>query len=664
MTARYAQFGPSLVEAGYDITPVARGGKRPILEAWTKRPEEALQFERHADASIGTLCGGDHNIVAVDVDIMCPFTADAVERLAQEILGYAPKRIGKSPKSLFVYRCDGDAWRKQKTGTYNLPSCKEDAAVEILGEGQQFVASGIHEDTRQPYKWPQDSIANIAAGDLTLVTHEQLHEFLDQSRVTLENAGALKGRVSERKPATQQTLNLKELDGEMKEIETALAYLPNDDEHYDDWVGTLHAIKGALGEDGRDLAHRWSRRSEKYDEAETDRAWNSIKEVRHIGAGSIYHWASQYGFDLKSLRQDGETVLRKEAAKEEITGRILSLSQLSTLPPPMPLVDGLIFQNTLINVFGPPASFKSFLALDIALSVAHSANWHGRDTKGGPVLYIAGEGSSGIRKRATAWLQNNGVEDGGEPFFVLPQAVNIRDVAEVAALIGEIGETLPGDPTLIVIDTLARSFGGGDENSGEAMGEFIAGCDEIRNAFDGAAVMVIHHAGKDTSRGARGHSSLFGAVDTELALKRNQGSDTVSIRNSKQKDAEESETIRLTARVVPLPPSGPLSLEEESSIVLDDAEGGEERERRMPKGANQRAVYRQIQRALDEVGKPELVDGKTRTVITASAAKTYAYMVIEKGDGKDRRHEVFKRATDAMRENEIIGFYNDYYWVI
>jgi len=663
VTARYAQFGPSLVEAGYDITPVARGGKRPILEAWTKRPDEALQFERHADASIGTLCGGDHNIVAVDIDIMCPFTADAVERLTQEILGYAPKRIGKSPKSLFVYRCDGDAWRKQKTGIYDLPSCKEDAAVEILGEGQQFVASGIHEDTRQPYKWPQDSIANIAAGDLTLVTHEQLHEFLERSRMALENAGTLKGRVSERKPAANLTLNLKELDGEMKEIETALAFLPNDDEHYDDWVGTLHAIKGALGEDGRDLAHRWSKRSGKYDEAETDRAWNSIKDVRHIGAGSIYHWASNYGFDLKSLREDRETVAKKEAAKEEITGRIFSLSQLSTLPPPMPLVDGLIFQNTLINVFGPPASFKSFLALDIALSVAYNASWHGRDTKGGPVLYIAGEGASGIRKRAFAWLQNNGVEDNGEPFFVLPQAVNIRDTAEVAALIGEIGETLPSDPALIVIDTLARSFGGGDENSGEAMGEFIAGCDEIRNAFDGAAVMVIHHAGKDTSRGARGHSSLFGAVDTELELKRNQGSDTVSIRNSKQKDAEESETIRLTARVVPLPPSGPLSLEEESSIVLDDAEGGEERERRMPKGANQRAVYGQIQRALDEVGKSELVDGKTRTVITAPAARTYAYMVIEKGDGKDRRHEVFKRAIDAMREKEIIGFYNDYYWV-
>ena len=78
----------------------------------------------------------------------------------------------------------------------------------------------------------------------------------------------------------------------------------------------------------------------------------------------------------------------------------------------------------------------------------------------------------------------------------------------------------------------------------------------------------------------------------------------------------------------------------------------------------QENIQTAIQRALDEIGKPELVDGKTRTVITASAARTYAYMVIEKGDGKDRRHEVFKRAVDAMREKEIIGFYNDYYWVI
>ncbi|MGB0823195.1 MAG: AAA family ATPase, partial [Alphaproteobacteria bacterium] len=551
---------------------------------------------------------------------------------------------------------------KTKTGVYDIDGT--DSAVEVLGEGQQFVASGIHPDTLKPYRWPDDSLIDLTPSDLTAVTPEQLHTFLDGCRNILGRAGTLKGRVSERSPAVNGTsLILKELDGEMREIEAALAFLPNDDEHYDDWIGTLHAIKGALGDDGRELAHRWSKRSDKYDEAEADRAWDSIKDVKHIGAGSIYHWASQYGFDLREIRNDAKEEVKQEAAQEAVKGRILSLGQLASLPPPTPLVDGLIFRNTLVNVFGPPASFKSFLALDIGLSVAHGGAWHGREVHSGPVLYIAGEGAAGIRKRASAWMQNHGVADNGEPFFVLPQAVAIRDDAEVDALIAEAGETMPQPPTLVIIDTLARSFGGGDENSGEAMGEFIAGCDRIRTAFDGATVMIIHHAGKDTTRGARGHSSLYGAVDTELELKRSQGSDSVTIRNSKQKDAEEADGIRMTARVVTLPPGDNLWLEEETSVVLDYDDAPEMPDREKKLGGNQRVVMQQLERAVEQVGEAQFIDGAERKVITADAAKRYAYMVLPKGDGKDNRWTNYSRAITTLRDRGLVGFYNDYFWI-
>ena len=173
----------------------------------------------------------------------------------------------------------------------------------MLGEGQQFVASGVHPDTLKPYRWPDDSLIDLSPSDLTVVTAADLHTFLDRCRNILGRAGTLKGRVSERKAVNGSGVNLNELDGEQREIDAALAFLPNEDEHYDDWVATLHAIKGALGDDGRELAHRWSSRSEKYDEAETDRAWDSIKNVQHIGAGSIYHWASQYGFNLREIRE-------------------------------------------------------------------------------------------------------------------------------------------------------------------------------------------------------------------------------------------------------------------------------------------------------------------------------------------------------------------------
>lgn len=659
MSSRYAQYGPALVEAGYDITPVK--GKAAYLPGWSNRPAEALDYDAHADASIGVLTGGAHNLVAVDIDVLDPFAEGQIETLIGDELGEAPRRIGNAPKSLFLFRCT-EPFLKTKTGVYDIDGA--DSAVEVLGEGQQFVASGIHPDTLKPYRWPDDSLIDLTPSDLTAVTPEQLHTFLDGCRNILGRVGTLKGRVSERSPVVNGTsLILKELDGEMREIEAALTFLPNDDEHYDDWIGTLHAIKGALGDAGRELAHRWSQRSDKYDEAETDRAWDSIKDVKHIGAGSIYHWASQYGFDLREIRNDAKEEVKAEAAQEAVKGRILSLGQLASLPPPTPLVDGLIFRNTLVNVFGPPASFKSFLALDIGLSVAHGGAWHGREVHSGPVLYIAGEGAAGIRKRASAWMVNQGVSDNGEPFFVLPQAVNIRDEAEVDALIAEAGETMPQPPTLVIIDTLARSFGGGDENSGEAMGQFIEGCDRIRTEFAGCTVMIIHHAGKDTTRGARGHSSLYGAVDTELELKRSQGSDSVTIRNSKQKDAEEADGIRMTARVVTLPPGDNLWLEEETSVVLDYDDAPEMPDREKKLGGNQRVVMQQIERAVEQVGELKYVDGCERMVITAEAARTFAYMVIEKAPGKDRRSEAFNRAITTLRDRGLIGFYNQLYWV-
>jgi hypothetical protein len=657
MSSRYANYGPALVDAGYDITPVT--GKRAYLPGWTSRPPEALNYNAHASASIGVLTGGAHNLVAVDVDVLHSPTASQIEALIGDELGEAPRRIGNAPKSLFLFRC-AEPFLKTRTGVYEIAG--DDSAVEILGEGQQFVASGVHPDTHQLYRWPDDSLIDLSPADLTVVTAADLHTFLDRCRNILGRAGTLKGRVSERTATVNGGgLNLKEQEGEMSEVDAALAFLPNNDVHYDDWVNTLHAIKGAVGEDGRELAHRWSSRSDKYDEAETDRAWDSIKHVNSIGAGSIYNWAKQHGFNLREVRHEAKEEVRVEAAQEAVKGRILSLGQLASLPPPTPLVDGLIFRNTLVNVFGPPASFKSFLALDIGLSIAHGGTWHGREVHTGGVLYIAGEGSAGIRKRAMAWMHNHGVIDNGEPFFVLPQAVNIRDKAEVDALIEETRETL--QPALVIIDTLARTFGGGDENSNVDMGEFIMQCDRIKSAFDGATVMIIHHSGKDTTRGARGHSSLYGAVDTELELKRTQGSDTVTIRNSKQKDAEETDGIQMTARTVTLPPGDGLWLEEETSIVLDYDEAREAVTREKKLGGNQKAVMQQLQRAIEEVGETRFVDGAERTVIKAEAAKSYAYMVLPKPDGKDNRWTNYSRAITTLRDRGLVGFYNDYFWI-
>ena len=120
------------------------------------------------------------------------------------------------------------------------------------------------------------------------------------------------------------------------------------------------------------------------------------------------------------------------------------------------------------------------------------------------------------------------------------QGLNFRDPNSVEAIKADL--RVAGDVKLIVIDTLARAFGGGNENAPQDMGEFIQGCDDLMHEF-GATILIVHHIGKDNSAGARGHSSLFGALDTSMTLKK-FGQHDIQLICDKQKDAPEFDTLQ------------------------------------------------------------------------------------------------------------------------
>jgi hypothetical protein len=227
------------------------------------------------------------------------------------------------------------------------------------------------------------------------------------------------------------------------------------------------------------------------------------------------------------------------------------------MPPVEFLVDGLITDTGFTMMYGAPGTGKSFLAIDIALSVAHGQAWQGQDVKTGPVLYIAGEGIGGFAKRWKAWENHHGVKD--EPdLYLLPTAVNFReeeDIARLVATIEDIGQRF----SLVIVDTVARAIAGAEENSSTDMGLFVAACDEIK-ALTGGALLAVHHAGKDSSRGARGSTALLGAVDTSLMVGKSE--DIVTLRTEKMKDAEPMDDINLTMLVVPASIS-------ETSVVLE-----------------------------------------------------------------------------------------------
>ena len=219
--------------------------------------------------------------------------------------------------------------------------------------------------------------------------------------------------------------------------------------------------------------------------------------------------------------------------------KLIRADQIEMRPPNW-LLRGMLEQDTLALIFGDPGCGKSFLAIDWACRVATGTPWRDHEVKDGTVIYIAGEGQQGFGRRIAAWQKHNGVSLTEKPLYVGP-AVAISDPRSLLDLLTAIEEV--GKPSLIVIDTLARCFGGGDENSTQDMTQFISACDALRLRY-GCTVLVIHHTGHGDKNRARGAIALKAALDAEYRLVK-VGDDQAMLTTTKMKDAEDPEPVQL-----------------------------------------------------------------------------------------------------------------------
>ena len=237
------------------------------------------------------------------------------------------------------------------------------------------------------------------------------------------------------------------------------------------------------------------------------------------------------------------------AAPAESSGlRFLDVDELEDLEPVKWLIDGHVPQGAFIGLYGASGGLKSFIALEMAMAVATGRDWFGSPVAPGLVVYVAGEGQRGMAKRVIGWRRSK--PDAPRPNFkLLPHAVAMP-TGEGNALIEAIA-TLGEPPALIILDTLARMFGPGDENAQKDMNAFIAACGRLQ-AATGAAVLVVHHTGKDEAKGERGSSNLRAALDTSIFVRRKgRGVELINqAPHGKQKDADEFEDLKLYAAKV------------------------------------------------------------------------------------------------------------------
>ena len=214
------------------------------------------------------------------------------------------------------------------------------------------------------------------------------------------------------------------------------------------------------------------------------------------------------------------------------------------------IVQGLLTAGGMSMIYGESNSGKSYLATHLAFCMSHGSPWLGRQLEQGAVIYVAGEGATSIRRRIKAHELHFGREI--EAFGLIPCALSLMDpgadVENLIELIKEKASEIGQRVLLVIVDTVARAMGGGNENASEDMSRLVRAGDRIREET-GAHLMWIHHSGKDQAKGARGHSSLRAALDTEMEVTADSLTATHTIEVTKQRDLS-TKGERLAGRFV------------------------------------------------------------------------------------------------------------------
>ncbi len=319
--------------------------------------------------------------------------------------------------------------------------------------------------------------------------------------------------------------------------------------------------------------------------------------------------------------------------------RFLTLDELGNLPEPKWMIQGLFEQDALVMLVGPPGSFKSFLAIDWALSLAVGRPWNGRATVPSRAIYALGEGKASLLKRIQAWIEFNALSKSERQTlnanfrvtFDVPQLAIRQEIARFNEDLDVDGF----DPTLLVIDTLARSYVGKNENDAMDVGIWIDAADKLRHR--GMTVLVLHHTKKNVEFGLRerGNTAWMGAMDSAYMLERNPEGykGFAKLYCTKQKDHQEPDDVWMQHQQIrPAPDT-------EGSIVLLECKrpGAEEDEQ---KAANHAALQSMIDSLLDD---PTFESDRARARVLAEQAN-----ILE-----TTAHTKIRRSRKRVMENEI-----------
>lgn len=238
---------------------------------------------------------------------------------------------------------------------------------------------------------------------------------------------------------------------------------------------------------------------------------------------------------LDDILSDARTLI--DSLAEQGKGSKFKLSAWRDISAPKPvdwLIDGALEVNSLACLYGASGCGKSFIAVDLSLCIASGSDWHGQKVKQGSVIYFAGEGREGLRRRVAAWVQNAPECAGSvaDYFLLADRACLLPD--DATDVIDVLKQTVK--PRLLVLDTLNRTMSG-DENSTRDMTAYVQACDKIKVAYPELTILIIHHTGHGSQDRARGSVVLKSSLEVEIkATKTDSG--VITLESTKAKDSE------------------------------------------------------------------------------------------------------------------------------
>jgi RecA-family ATPase len=314
------------------------------------------------------------------------------------------------------------------------------------------------------------------------------------------------------------------------------------------------------------------------------------------------------------------------------------------------LVTGLLPRNGVCILFGLPGTYKSFLAIDLALSIGFGRGWQGRKVRKGGVAYIAGEGFAGLGTRSKAWKAFHRMQ-GKSGVKWYGDSIDLTEPASVNELYEALDEDFIENPLeLIIIDTFSRNSGGAEENSNTDVKKFMHTADLLQKKY-GCTILIIHHCGKNPDKGPRGASAFTGDTETIISVDHfSNAMQGIKIGCFKQKDAESFDPIHLALHKVQY---GELS--EESSLVLVKTDVTEENDNPLASAKKSEQIMYEVLRGKELTLTDWVALGIARGISESSAKKARKELYeVRQVIGYKKEGKLYYALEDKAKEQDIV----------